>query len=56
MEHLGEQKFKTNDELKSGVMNWLRSQPAFFCVADISALPRRWQKCVSIEGQYLEKE
>jgi hypothetical protein len=37
--HLGGQKFKTDYELKCGVLNWLRSQPIFFYAAAISALP-----------------
>jgi histone-lysine N-methyltransferase SETMAR len=55
-DHLGGQKFKTDNKLKRGVLNWLCSQPTFFYAAGISALPWRWQKCVILEGQYLEKE
>jgi histone-lysine N-methyltransferase SETMAR len=55
-EQLEGQKFSADDSLKHGALNWLHSQPTSFCAASIVALPWQWQKCVSVEGQYLEKE
>jgi hypothetical protein len=40
----------------NNVLNWLCSQLASFYAASISALPQQWQKCVSVEEQYVEKE
>jgi hypothetical protein len=54
--YLEEQKFQTDDELKYGALNWLRSQDETFYAADINDLPQQWKKCVSVKGEYPEKE
>jgi hypothetical protein len=38
-DHLGGQKFKTDDELKHSVLNWLCSEPTSLHAASISTLP-----------------
>jgi hypothetical protein len=50
------QKCQTDDELKHGVLNWLRSWYETFYAAGISNLPGQWEECVSVKGEYLEKE
>jgi hypothetical protein len=40
-EHLGGQKFKTDDKPMYGIFSWLHSQPAAFYAANISALPQQ---------------
>jgi hypothetical protein len=52
--HLG-QKFQTDDKIKRAVLNWLSSQDRTFYAAGISNLSG-WVKCVSVKGEYLEKE
>jgi hypothetical protein len=54
--HLGGQKFQTEDEFKCGVLNLLCSQSKIFYVPGISNLEGRWKRCVSVKGEYLEKE
>jgi hypothetical protein len=54
--YLGGQKFKTDDDLKCDIVNWLCSQDKTVYAAGISSLPGRWKKCVNVKGEYLEKE
>ena len=46
---------KTNEGLMGGVKDWLGSQPATFCDAGIVKLVSRYDKCLSSEGDYIEK-
>jgi hypothetical protein len=54
--HPGGEKYQTDDGLRCGVLNWLPNQDTAFYAAGISDLPGRWRKCVSVKGEYLEKE
>jgi hypothetical protein len=46
-----------HEELKRGVLNWLRCRSSSFLLCcRHSALPRPWQKCVSVVGKCIGKE
>jgi hypothetical protein len=34
---------------------WLRQQPKGFYVASFDALVKRWDKCINVGGEYVEK-
>lgn len=54
-EALGGQQFQNNEEVKQFVCNWLRTRPTSFYNKGIQKLPIRWQKCVNVNGNYVEK-
>jgi hypothetical protein len=37
------------------VGKWLRQQPKYFNTAGFEALVKRWDKCINIDGGYVEK-
>jgi hypothetical protein len=37
------------------VPKWLRQQSKDFCDAGFDALVKRWDKCISVDGGYVEK-
>jgi HEPN domain-containing protein len=37
------------------VRKWLRQQSKYFCAADFDALAKRWDKCINVAGEYVEK-
>ncbi|KAF6028815.1 hypothetical protein EB796_012879 [Bugula neritina] len=54
-EGLRGQRFSTDEEVKTAVRSWLRSQPSFFYEAGIHALIKRWTAAVDNGGDYIEK-
>uniref|UniRef100_A0A8C4SL12 Histone-lysine N-methyltransferase SETMAR n=1 Tax=Erpetoichthys calabaricus TaxID=27687 RepID=A0A8C4SL12_ERPCA len=53
--HLGGRQFKTDDNVKKVVQEWLQGQDKTFYSAGIQALPGRWRKCIEKGGDYVEK-
>lgn len=41
--------------LSSAISQWIKATPIDFFREGIEALPRRWQKCITLEGNYIEK-
>lgn len=54
-EALGGQHFESNDDVEEFVRNWLKTRPETFYLEGIQKLPTRWEKCVNVEGGYIEK-
>jgi [histone H3]-lysine36 N-dimethyltransferase SETMAR len=54
-EHLSGQKFKNNEEVIAAAQDWLHHQPKSFYETGIKKLPGRWEKCVALQGDYIEK-
>lgn len=52
---LGGQKFDTHDDVKSAVRHWLMQQPTEFYARGIFNLVHRWDKCINVNGSYVEK-
>ena len=48
-------RFKTKDDLKEAVTNWLNEKPSDFYKEAFLELARRWKKCVAAYGSYIEK-
>jgi hypothetical protein len=43
------------EEVETEVRKWLRQQPKDFYTAGFDALLKRWDKCISVGGGYVEK-
>jgi transposase len=52
---LANQCFKTNEELMDGVNNWLGTLAVPFCDEGLQKLVRRYDKCLNLGGNYVEK-
>ncbi|GBN27465.1 hypothetical protein AVEN_153879-1, partial [Araneus ventricosus] len=44
-----------DDDVQHEVLLWMRQQPKEFCAAGIGAQMKRWDKCINIGGDYVEK-
>jgi histone-lysine N-methyltransferase SETMAR len=55
-EALGGHRFQSNDRVKEFVRNWAVTCPQTFYEEGIQKLPTRWQKCVELQGHYVEKQ
>jgi len=47
---------KFNDGVKENVVNWLQHQDKDFFATGINNLIKRWDKCINVAGDYVEKE
>jgi [histone H3]-lysine36 N-dimethyltransferase SETMAR len=52
---LASQRFETDDELQTGVNEWFKTLAADFFDTGIKNLVPRYQKCVEVNGDYVEK-
>ena len=48
-------KFESDDEVKSVVSDWQRHQSKDFYTEEIQKLVHRWEKCVTVPGDYVKK-
>jgi len=55
-EHLGGKSFRNNEEVVQDVQEWLHWQPRNFFLCGTCKLPDRWRKCITNEGDYVEKQ
>lgn len=54
-EALRGKKFRSNEEVKIQVQTWLRQLTKEFYARGIRKLEERWDKCISVGGDYVEK-
>ena len=54
-EFLGGQHFSTDDEVKQAVLGWFSRTDTSFCAEAFQALVKRWDKCINVTGDYIEK-
>jgi hypothetical protein len=47
--------FRSDEEVRQAVHEWLRSQPQSLFSRGIHALPKRWNTCTVRNGDYVEK-
>jgi hypothetical protein len=47
--------FADDKEVETETRKWLRQQSKDFCAAGFDALVKRWDKCISVGGGYVEK-
>jgi histone-lysine N-methyltransferase SETMAR len=52
---LGTQRFHTNEELMDRVTNWLYNLAAPFFDEGLQKLVSRYDKCLNVDGNYVEK-
>jgi hypothetical protein len=52
---LGSQSFDDDEELQSSVVGWLQSQAVEFYDCGIQKLVKRYDKCLNVGGNYVEK-
>ncbi|KAJ4439139.1 hypothetical protein ANN_15096 [Periplaneta americana] len=52
---LGSKRLDDDEELKTSVVGWLQSQAAEFYDCGISKLVKRYDKCLNVTGNYVEK-
>jgi hypothetical protein len=48
-------RFADEEEVETEVRKWLRQQSKDFYAAGFDALIKRWDKCISVGGGYVEK-
>ncbi|GFO15179.1 histone-lysine N-methyltransferase SETMAR [Plakobranchus ocellatus] len=53
--HLGGMAFETEDDLVSELRNWFDNLDVDFFRVVINSLLSRWQKCIDLHGDYVEK-
>jgi hypothetical protein len=53
--HVGGKHFTDDEKVETEVRNWLRQQQDFYA-AGFDALAKRWDKCISVGGEYVETE
>ncbi|GFO03922.1 histone-lysine N-methyltransferase SETMAR [Plakobranchus ocellatus] len=53
--HLGGMAFETEDDLISELRNWFDNLDVDFFRVGINLLLSRWQKCIDLHGDYVEK-
>ncbi|GFO41414.1 histone-lysine N-methyltransferase SETMAR [Plakobranchus ocellatus] len=53
--HLGGMAFETDDDLISELRNWFDNLDVDFFRVGINSLLSRWQKCIDLHGDYVEK-
>ena len=54
-EVLHRRRFTSDEEVKEVVHTWLREQPKSFFSAGIQKLVERYNKCILLQGDYVEK-
>jgi len=54
-EKLRDKKFNGNDGVKENVLNWFQYQDKNFFAAGINKLIKKWDKCINVAGDYVEK-
>jgi hypothetical protein len=50
-----DERLDDDEEVETEVRKWLRQQSRDFYAASFDALVKRWDKCISIGGGYVEK-
>ena len=54
-EFLGGQHFSTDDEVKQAVLGWFSRTDKSLYAEAFQALVKRWDKCINVAGEYVEK-
>ena len=53
--HLGVRHFEIDDAVIQEVTRWLRQQSKDFFAIGFQGLVKRWDKCLNVQGEYVEK-
>jgi hypothetical protein len=47
--------FTSDEEVKEAVKSWIKKRPATYFSDGMKKLVTRWEKCISVNGDYIEK-
>jgi len=53
--HLSGERFPDDDAVERAVCAWFRQQPKEFYATGFQGLVKRWDKCLNLYGDYVEK-
>jgi hypothetical protein len=53
--HLSTEHFPDDEAVEREVTAWFRQQPKGFYAAGFQGLVKRWEKCLNVQGDYVEK-
>jgi hypothetical protein len=53
--HLLTEHFPDNETVERDVTAWFQQQPKQFYAAGFQGLVKRWDKCLNVQGDYVEK-
>jgi hypothetical protein len=53
--HLSDEHFPDDEAVEREVTTWFRQQPKEFYAAGFRGLLKRWDKCLNVQGDYVEK-
>jgi len=53
--HLRGRRFSSDTDIQVDVTSWLEGQDSGFYLAGMSLLPAKWNKCIELNGGYIEK-
>jgi len=53
--HLRGRRLSTDVDIQVDVTSWLEGQDSCFYLAGTSSLPAKWNKCIELNGGYIEK-
>jgi hypothetical protein len=53
--HLSAEHFPDDEAVEREVTAWFRQQPKEFYATGFQGLVKRWDKCLSVHGDYVEK-
>ena len=48
--------FRSDEEVVTAVEEWVNGKDPDFFSSGLMALEHRWSKCITLEGNYIEKE
>jgi hypothetical protein len=54
-EALRGRRFSSSEEVIGAVQNWLKTQPKNFLSRGIKKLMKRWNRCIEVERDHVEK-
>jgi hypothetical protein len=53
--HLSAEHFPNDEAVEREVTTWFRQHPKVFYAAGFQELVKRWDKCINVQGDYVEK-
>jgi len=55
IQHLSGERFPDDEAVERAMCTWFRQQPQEFYAAGFQGLVKRWDKCLNLYGDYVEK-
>jgi hypothetical protein len=54
-EALRGRRFSSGEKVTGEMENWLKTQPKDFFLTELKKLVKSWNRCVEVEGDYVER-